>query len=58
MKRNIREPGAIGYTVEFDPRCSTENPGDVLILKSSDYNYLLTDAIGTEFRFDRKPHTG
>jgi hypothetical protein len=36
---SMKVPGAIGYSVEFDRRCSTEQPMDVLLLRSCDYNF-------------------
>jgi hypothetical protein len=36
----VKVAGAVGYSVEFDRRCSIENPNsDVLHLKSCEYNF-------------------
>lgn len=55
MTKVVKVSGAIGYTIEFDRRCSVESSNDVLNIKSCDYNYALTNNVGTEFRFDRAP---
>jgi len=54
----VKIPGAIGYSVEFDRRCSTELSGDILTLRSSEYNFQVSDSIGTDFKFERRPHPG
>lgn len=54
----MKVSGAIGYSVEFDRRCSTESPGDVLTLRTQEYNFQLSDSIGTDFKFERRPHHG
>ena len=56
--QTFKVSGAIGYSIEFDKRCSTESPGDVLLLRSSEYNYQVNESIGTEFRLERRPHPG
>ena len=53
MARKYKVPGAIGYIIEFDRRCSVESPNDVLLIKSAEHNCQLTNNVGTEFRFDR-----
>jgi hypothetical protein len=58
ITKPVKVTGAIGYTVEFDRRCSVESANDVLKINSCDYNYSLANNVGTEFRFDRAPPVG
>jgi hypothetical protein len=55
----IKVPRAIGYFVEFDPRCSTHaGQNDYVQLKSQEIEFRLGEQVGTRFRSTGKHAPG
>ena len=52
----MKVPGAIGYVVELDKRCSIDTNGDLLYIRSSEVNTQLGNNVGTNFQISKIPH--